>query len=389
MTNATPSPIAPTLLFIPDISGFTQFVNETEITHSRHIIAELLEALIDANEIGLEVSEVEGDAILFYREGPAPTAAALLAQVQRMYVRFHGHLRRYETHRICHCGACSRAAGLRLKFIVHYGEVGKNQVKTHTKLFGRDVIVAHRLLKNDVSVDEYVLLTHDLVHACSTWVEVRQASWAGPEEGEATYDVGNVAFCHVPLDPLRAHVPEPTVEEYGLPGPKVEVLTIESVIEAPPDLVFDVLADLSFRHRWQVELRGSDRLNHKIPMNGATHRCVIKDSERDPFLVSHDFRANDDVITFTDTERRQGFASVYRIRRVGTGTTRLEDHLFLKKNAIAELIFRLFIKRKLQRDLTASYRNLNEYCKGLVREGRRHPSHIVLTPSAEAVGPQA
>ena len=39
----------PTLLFVPDISGFTRFVNETEISHSRHIIAELLETLIDAN----------------------------------------------------------------------------------------------------------------------------------------------------------------------------------------------------------------------------------------------------------------------------------------------------------------------------------------------------
>ena len=33
------------LLFIPDISGFTRFVSETEIEHSRLIIQELLEAL--------------------------------------------------------------------------------------------------------------------------------------------------------------------------------------------------------------------------------------------------------------------------------------------------------------------------------------------------------
>ena len=55
------------LLFIPDISGFTRFVTETEIGHSRLIIQELLEVLINANESGLEVSEIEGDAILFYK----------------------------------------------------------------------------------------------------------------------------------------------------------------------------------------------------------------------------------------------------------------------------------------------------------------------------------
>ena len=53
------------LLFIPDISGFTRFINQTDIEHSRLIIQELLEVLINANQIGLEVSEIEGDAILF------------------------------------------------------------------------------------------------------------------------------------------------------------------------------------------------------------------------------------------------------------------------------------------------------------------------------------
>ena len=60
------------LLFIPDISGFTKFVHETEIDHSRLIIQELLEILINANQIGLEVSEIEGDAILFYKFGESP-----------------------------------------------------------------------------------------------------------------------------------------------------------------------------------------------------------------------------------------------------------------------------------------------------------------------------
>jgi hypothetical protein len=60
------------LIFIPDISGFTRFVNEVEIDHSRHIIQELLEVIINSNKIGLEVSEIEGDAILFINMAIAP-----------------------------------------------------------------------------------------------------------------------------------------------------------------------------------------------------------------------------------------------------------------------------------------------------------------------------
>jgi hypothetical protein len=90
------------LLFIPDISGFTRFVNETDINHSRLIIEELLEILINANQIGLEVSEVEGDAILFYRFGDSPPLAEVYKQVEKMFLEFHRHLAAYEYRRYCY-----------------------------------------------------------------------------------------------------------------------------------------------------------------------------------------------------------------------------------------------------------------------------------------------
>lgn len=371
----------PTLLFIPDISGFTRFVRQTEITHSQHITGELLEALIDANEIGLEISEIEGDAILFYRFGQAPTAAELLAQIQRMYVRFHAHLKLYETQRICQCGACRTANDLKLKFIVHYGEVAVERVKEHSKLFGEDVITAHRLMKNPVDLEEYALFTHQLIDACSTWVEVEQASWAPLEEGEQEYDVGTVTYCFVPLEPLMSHVPEPKIEDYGLDGVTSRILETEQVVEAPIDLVFNVLSDLSVRHEWMPGLVGSDRLNSKITKNGSTHRCVIKGTEKDPFFVSHSFEYRDDLITFTDTNHKEGVSAVYTLRKIGDAVTRLEVHYLMQQNAFKEFVVKVFLKKKLLEEARANLASLNDYCKGLVREGREHPVQIVLRPA--------
>lgn len=379
--NDSPSPARPTLLFVPDISGFTEFVNSTEITHSRHIIEELLELLIDANDLDLVVSEIEGDAILFYREGPPPTAASLLAQVERMYMQFHAHLRRYETQRICQCGACSKASGLKLKFILHHGAVAKNQIRDHTKLFGRDVIVAHRLMKNAVPQDEYVLMTRQLIDACPSWVDMDQAAWAEIQEGEDSYDFGTVSYCVIPLEPLRAQVPEPLVEDYGLAGAQVKVIEHSARIQAPMEMVFDVISDLSARHVWQADLKDSDRLNHRIPQHGATHRCVMSDTERDPFVVTHGFDATGDTITFTDTERRQGWSAVYLLRRDGPDTTIMEQHVFLKKNLFLILLYRLLFHRRRLRWTERSARNLDEYCRELIREGRSHPAQIVLEPT--------
>ena len=125
------------LLFIPDISGFTRFVNETELDHSRLIIEELLEILINANEIGLEVSEIEGDAILFYKFGDAPSMEALYKQVEKMFCEFHQHLVIYDLRKFCQCKACLAAVDLSLKVITHYGEFTGYTVRNFSKLIGK------------------------------------------------------------------------------------------------------------------------------------------------------------------------------------------------------------------------------------------------------------
>ena len=88
------------LLFIPDISGFSKFVNEVEIEHSRFIIQQLLDLLINANDSGLEISEIEGDAILFYKFGEPDQLESLYNQVEKMFRAFHQYLVAYDNRKI-------------------------------------------------------------------------------------------------------------------------------------------------------------------------------------------------------------------------------------------------------------------------------------------------
>jgi hypothetical protein len=59
------SSVSPALIMIPDISGFTEYIYDADLSHSQMRIASLLEAILDSNELELNVSEIEGDAILF------------------------------------------------------------------------------------------------------------------------------------------------------------------------------------------------------------------------------------------------------------------------------------------------------------------------------------
>ena len=150
------------LIFIPDISGFTQFVTSVDLIHSEHIIRELLEIILDANEMGLNVSDVEGDAILFYKLGESPDLDVTYKQVEKMFLSFHKQLELYESRRTCHCNACMSIIHLSLKIITHYGEFTEYRIKNFLKLIGKDVIIAHQLLKNDIPQHEYWLITNNL-----------------------------------------------------------------------------------------------------------------------------------------------------------------------------------------------------------------------------------
>jgi hypothetical protein len=138
------------LYFMPDISGFTHFVNTTEVEHSIHIIAELLELLLDNNTLELQLVEIEGDALFMYTT-KIPTYNQLLDQVKVMLESFHIHTKEYETKRICDCGSCKTTIDLDLKFLVHYGELSLIKVKKIIKPYGREVIQNTSLIKKSSS----------------------------------------------------------------------------------------------------------------------------------------------------------------------------------------------------------------------------------------------
>ena len=191
------------LLLIPDISGFTSFVHETELEHSQHIISGLLNTLIDADELDLTVAEIEGDAVLFYQEGRVPSAGQVLAQAHAFGAAFHAWIAAYVRTCDCTCAACRSVSRLSLKVVAHAGPLGFTTVHQQRKPFGETVVVAHRLLKNDIPGHEYLLLTEGLLgRPAPTLV----APGHEAQRGQATYpELGEIRFVYLPLPrPLRA-----------------------------------------------------------------------------------------------------------------------------------------------------------------------------------------
>jgi hypothetical protein len=152
------------LILIADISGYSRFVHNTELFTGKHIIHELLSSVVDHNELGLKLSEIEGDAALFYRPGPPPSTTEILGQYETMLSAFHKKVEYLKT-------AYQSVKDLTLKMIAHYGQFTEFRIAGFTKLYGESVIEVHRLLKNSIDSHSYVLMTDKLVDAVESFTE--------------------------------------------------------------------------------------------------------------------------------------------------------------------------------------------------------------------------
>jgi hypothetical protein len=264
------------LIYIPDISGFTKFVTETEIDHSAHIIEELLEIIMDANQIGMEVSEIEGDAVLFYRFGEPPTAVGLVQQSKEMFVKFHEHLMLYERDRVCQCGACSTAQELTLKMVAHYGELSHVKVREHSKLLGEDMIIAHRLLKNEINADEYLLLSGKYLNSIPTDLKLGGQGWIDLVKGNSSYsEIGSVDYQYTILTPLRDILKEPPPRAQPLRAKKP--IVIQGIIKAPIKFLHEVISNADYK-----PLLGAIEVSQDksvVPRVGSSHVCILPNTK--------------------------------------------------------------------------------------------------------------
>jgi len=260
------------LIYIPDISGFTNFVNNTEINHAQHIISELLEVIIDSDTLGMTVSEVEGDAVLFYKMTNIPSLPSLediLQQARNTFVNFHHHLRRYDTERVCQCGACTGAANLSLKIIAHHGEIGFTKVKESEKPFGSTLVESHRLLKNNIDATEYLLITNNIFKSQS----VSEKSWVDFQLGENEYDGKSICYHYSLLSALHNEVKDPEP-----PPPPIRInnpITGSVEINKPLYLVFEMVNNLDFRLLWRTDLNALEYDEGKLNRVGTKHRCLF------------------------------------------------------------------------------------------------------------------
>jgi hypothetical protein len=155
------------VLILADISGYTKYMvaNQTTAVHGQQAITFLIETILAEVDIPLTLHAIEGDALFLSASHPGDDEGwkRVLADVRAKLPRFfhvflEGIVRSVESTP-CTCGACRNLEELRLKIIVHSGRAVYHTIAGLAQIAGTDVILAHRLLKNSVPSNEYLLMT--------------------------------------------------------------------------------------------------------------------------------------------------------------------------------------------------------------------------------------
>ena len=351
------------LLYIPDISGFTKFINDTEIEHSQHIIKELLEVIIEANIINLQVSEIEGDAVLFYRFGKPPTAFDIAEQSKKMFIEFHKYLQIIERDRVCHCGACSTAGGLTLKILVHYGDMGLSDIKGHKQLIGKGVIIAHRLMKNDIVGNEYLLMTEHYFSKLQMGEPESQFNWDKVHKAKANYEhLGDILYHYIMLSELHNFIPaiEPVSQPETFPDP----IKVETQIGTPMSFIYSIIINFDKRLIWTNGLRKIEFDKESIHRIGTKHICDLPGGKIK--LETVQSNAGDNRISHVEKAQESLMfpeaTTFFILKEDDVGTLfRIEFH-YRKRKVLGKLIDIIF-RNKLANGFIRSAKNLKELCE--------------------------
>jgi hypothetical protein len=342
------------LLFIPDISGFTKFVNATDIAHSRVIIQELLEVIINSNQLGLEVSEVEGDAVLFYKFGEPPNLKDLFGQVTKTFQLFHQNLVAYDLRKYCQCNACMSAVGLSLKVITHYGEFSTYNVKNFKKLIGKDVIVAHQLLKNDIQSNEYWLATRNVL---GEKVPGSLTDWMTWMSSSKATESGDIEFSYTQLSALKEDI-----DVELPPGPDLskmkKVISVSHDYDTDLIRLFHAAGNFNYRPLWMEGVVEVEEVDHFLPRVGMRCRYITNDKEY--VITSSSYKYSSELIAFTETEEGTSNTTYFILEKLPDGKVKCTLEYYIKNNIVANTFFVMFEKKALENSLERSLSKIED-----------------------------
>ncbi len=333
---------------IADISGYTAFVADTEIEHSREILAELLEVTSRELERHLRLSRIQGDALICVGEEDE-----VIPCLEDAFLSFHRRVRAMVAATTCPCNACRSVPNLTLKFVAQHGTYSTVNVRGTVDLVGADVNIAFRLLKNHVPSHEYILATNSVLQRLPALARERFVPIS------EDYDLGHVDAGYRDLHDLRERAYQQLTQRVA---PRDADFTLTATLDAPPA---DVYAEL-VRPSTMQRVAGAPNITLKSGARGtlanAAYHCEHGANRKSIFEVIRDDPPRE-LTMWMYGDGPEAYAT-YTFEPVDAERTRLRMSLRVAnatgvKRVITSLMMRFYFTRGLRQ------------LRAIVRESRK------------------
>ncbi len=258
---------------IADITGYTAFMTGSELEHAQDILKTLFNTLHDNIKPPLTISNYQGDAILMYApDGSFIQGQTLMEVIENIYYEFARTLETMHRNTTCTCQACRNIPSLDLKLFVHHGEYMLVDMRGKKELSGPDVIIAHRMMKNEVKektgLRAYVLFTE----AALQLLELQDVAQDMKPHSESYDHIGTV---NMRAHDLKAMWEREREKRRFFVTPEDAWMLFEIEVPASPALVWDYLHDPQHKARWaDAEKVSIVKRSHGRVEAGAVHHCA-------------------------------------------------------------------------------------------------------------------
>jgi class 3 adenylate cyclase len=268
---ASPLPAAQVgCLLLADITGYTSYLQGTELEHAQDVLADLLETIIAGIEPPFEVAKLEGDAVFAHMPVAQVDVSLLFDTIETTYFAFRRRLRDVVHSTTCDCNACVLIPSLDLKFFVHSGSYVVRRIGRSEELTGADVVLVHRLLKGSarevVANDAYLVLTSDALDAIDGDAEA-----LGLIAHVEHFDVGDV---NVFIENLQDRWAAEESKTEGVVSAETALGTFESTLPGTPRELWPWFTDPRKRLEWQKGLETIDEFVEGRRGVGTVNHCA-------------------------------------------------------------------------------------------------------------------
>ena len=259
----------------------------------------------------------------------------LLDTIERCYFGFRRRRRDVRQATSCECNACVRIPDLDLKFVVHHGVAITRRSPAARSSLGSDVIVVHRLLKNEV-VEQLGMQAYALIsQACIDASDIDPAALGMREHHrDLRPDRRRAAWAH----DLERRWQEEEARGRVRVTPDDAFVTVSVPTNVPPQIAWEFLTKPGQRMTWQPWVT-------EVAIEGATG------GRRGPGSSNHCMHGKDAVIEEILDWRPYDYVTDRTILATPDGPLRVLHTIELEPTTTGTTIHMRFAAPKTKREM--------------------------------------